>query len=186
MARLKDKYNFTANSRFAVLRQPAREVNAAYSDANKWLDTLKEYVYIEMGMPHLSDFIHAYAHKQLARLDTFGDLLHERHLMQVYPTTEELDIYGEMGNGDDLDNVFELLIRCLEHVNEALEAFHVATDTGEFRAMALKTEELMLDNSRDYTEVLALWARWDEDGGSKTTFDNYVGNLTEKEQDYND
>lgn len=183
---LKNKFNFNATSQFAELRQPARDVNAAYSDANKWLDTLKEYVYIEMGMPHLSDFIHRSAHVQLERLDIFGDLLHERHLMQVYPTTEELDIYGEMDNSGDVGKVFDLVVRFYEHINEALEAFHAATDKGEFRAMALTTEELMLANSRDYTTVLELWARWDEDGGSKTTFDGYVGELTEKEQDNHD
>ena len=95
-------------------------------------------------------------------------------------------VYVNMDNSGDVGKVFDLVVRFYEHINEALEAFHAATDKGEFRAMALKTEELMLANSRDYTTVLELWARWDEDGGSKTTFDGYVGELTEKEQDNHD
>lgn len=167
--KLRDKYT----AKFESLRGTARDVTRAYSDVNKWLDTLKEYVYIELGMPNLSDLIHDSSHTQLERLDVFGELLHERHLMQEYPTTQEVDIFAEMGEGE-LDNVFEFITRCYEHIDEALESFHEQTDNAEFRAMALKTEELMLANSKDYTTVLNLWQRWDNDGGSLTTFDNYV------------
>lgn len=177
--KLRDKFTYD-NATFATLREAARDVSRAYSDVNKWLDTLKEYVYIEKGMSNLSDFIHNSAHVQLQRLDVFGDLLHERHLMQEYPTTNEVDIFAEMGDGD-LDRVFEFVARCYGHIDEALESFHAQTDNAYFRAMALKTEELMLANSQDYTKVLDLWQRWDNDGGSLTTFDNYVGNYIVKE-----
>ncbi len=36
-----------------------------------------------------------------------------------------------------------------------------------------KAEELMLQNSQDCTKFLEAWARWDTDGGSKTSFDSW-------------
>lgn len=167
--KFKDIYNFD-NVKYGVLRDASIKVNGAYLDCNRYLDTCKEYVFIEQGMINLSEIIHRQAHKALATLDVFGDLLHERHLMQIYPETLMLDWQAEF---DGLDSVFEFVIKTLEHIQEALEVFRKATDNAEFRAMALKAEELMLDNSGDYTKFMEMAFRWQNDGGSKTSFDNW-------------
>lgn len=177
--KLKDIYNFDSN-KYSPLRDSSIAVSKAYLDCNRFLDSCKEYLYIEEGMTNLSKIVHLQAHKALERLDDFGDLLHERHLMQIYPETPMLDWKAEF---KDLDSVVEFIIRTLENIQEALEKFHESTDNAEFRAMALKVEELMLDNSKDYTKFLEIGFRWQNDGGSKTSFDSWCKDYLEDKED---
>lgn len=169
MPKAKDLFSYDIEP-FASLREPARAVVSAYQTANRFFDTVQEYVYIEQGMPFLSHAIHARAHEFPLRFDTFIDMLHERHLMGEYPATPELDWRAEL---KDLDDVFSIIIRVLDTIRKALEDFRAKTDNSDFREMALKTEELMLQNSADYTKFLQAWVRWDEEGGSKTSFDSW-------------
>lgn len=177
--KFKDIYNYESEKYFP-LRDSAMAVSKAYLDCNRFLDTCKEYVYIEQGMTYLSKIIHLQAHKALEKLDEFGDLLHERHLMQLYPETPMLDWKAEF---TDLDSVFEFTIRTLDNIQEALEKFYKITDTAEFRAMALKTEDLMLENSKDYTKFFELAFRWQNDGGSKTSFDSWCEEMLDEGDD---
>lgn len=173
MQKAKDIFNFD-NPLFRPLREPSREVIKAYQDANRYFDTTQEYVYIEEGMPILAKIIHTEAHEFPKRFDKFVDMLHERHLMGEYPATEELNWREEL---KDLDSVFDLLIRVLNNIQDALENFHKVTDNSQFRPMALLTEELMAENSKVYTKFLQLWFRWNNDGGSKTSFDSWCHTL---------
>ena len=50
MARLRDRMNFE-NGALAAVRDAARDATGAYQDAARGLDTLKERVLIEFGMP---------------------------------------------------------------------------------------------------------------------------------------
>ena len=165
--KLKEIYSYD-NPVYKPLREPARAVTSAFSNANKWLDTVQEGIYIETGMKHTANAIHGIAHKMLAWLDVFSDLLHERHLMTEYPQTEEIDTEVR-----DMDATFELIVDILDSVQEGLEAFHAATDNGKFRPMCLKIEELMLLNSAEYTKVLDMWKMWDM-GVGESSFDNWV------------
>ena len=168
--KLREIYSYD-NPAFSVLRDPARGVIAAYQDANRILDAIQEFCLIEEGMPNLSAAIHFQAHQFPARFDSFADMLHERHLMAEYPATAEMDWREEI---KDLDDVFRCTLAAMEDIHDALEAFHAVTDNAKFRPMALFTEELMTQNSADYTKFLEMWARWDNDGGSKTSFDSWV------------
>ena len=179
MPKARDIFNFD-NPKYAPLRDPSRGVIAAYQDANRFYDTAQEYVYIEQGMPFLSRFIHKRAHQFPKDFDSFIEMLHERHLMGEYPSTEELDWKQELKS---IDDVFSLLIRVLDHIQEALESFHRVTDNADFRPMALFTEEMMAQNSAKYTKILALWNRWDNEGGSKTSFDSWVEKIMDEEDD---
>lgn len=172
--KLKEKFNFD-NPEFGVLRDSARAVSKEYLQGNRCLDEAKEYVYIEQGLKFCSEIVHRQAHKFLKLLDTFGDLLHERHLMQEYPDTSEIDWRTTF---TDMDSVFDFIVKVLENVGEALEEFHAKTDNAQFRPMALKVEELMLINSQDHTKFLEMWAIYDqlnEKGsmGSPTSFDGW-------------
>ena len=167
---LRDFYSYD-NPEFGVLRDPARAVIAAYQNANRFLDAIQEYALIEEGMPNLSRAIHLQAHKYPARFDEFADMLHERHLMAEYPATPEMDWREELKG---IDDVFRAAVGAMEDIQDALEAFHAVTDNAKFRPMCLKSEELMAQNSADYTKFLDMWARWDNDGGSKTSFDSWV------------
>lgn len=173
---IKEIYSYD-NPSFSPLRNPARDVVKAYQDAARFFDTAQEYVYIEQGMQNLAKVIHENAHLFPKRFDAFIDMLHERHLMGEYPETPELDWKEELKSVDD---VFSFLLRVLENIQNALEEFHRVTDTATFRPMALKTEELMLENSENFIPYLEMWSRWDADGGSKTSFDSWCEKYLEK------
>lgn len=173
---IKEIYSYD-NPSFSPLRNPARDVVKAYQDAARFFDTAQEYVYIEQGMQNLAKVIHENAHRFPKRFDAFIDMLHERHLMGEYPETPELDWKEELKSVDD---VFSFLLRVLENIQNALEEFHRVTDTAPFRPMALKTEELMLENSENFIPYLEMWSRWDADGGSKTSFDSWCEKYLEK------
>ena len=96
-------------------------------------------------------------------------MLHERHLMAEYPETAELNWREELKS---LDDAFSLIIKIFDNVQEALEEMRAATDNAEFRPMALFVEELMQENSADYTKFIQAWATWNE-SDSKTSFDNW-------------
>ena len=170
MATLREQYSYDSPI-YSVLRDPSRGVIAAYQNGNRYLDTTQEVVLIEEGMPNLSKVIHRQAHKYPARFDKFADMLHERHLMAEYPATPEMDWREELKG---LDDVFRCVLDAMNEIQEALEAFHAVVDNATFRPMALFTEELMAENSADYTLFLELWARWENEGGSKTSFDSWV------------
>ena len=174
----RDIFNFD-NEKYKALRDPSRAVIEAYQNANRFLDTIQEYVYIEQGMPYLANAIHKQAHKFPQRFDKFADMLHERHLMAEYPETPEMDWREEL---KDLDNVFNTVIKVFDNINEALERMHAVTDNADFRAMALFVENLMSENSADYTKFITAWVRWDEDGGSKTSFDSWCNKYFETEE----
>ena len=174
----KEIYNFD-NPKFAELREPMRDVIRMYQNANRWFDTTQEYVYIEQGMIYLSEIIHRQAHEFPKRFDAFGDMLHEKHLMAEYPGTDELDWRESLKS---LDDVFELIMQTFVGINAALEKFRKATDTPDFRAMSLKTEELMLQNSAEGKMFLELWFRWANDGGSKTSFDSWCKSRLNEEE----
>ena len=73
-----------------------------------------------------------------------------------------------------IDDIFRCLMAAFEEIQTALENFRKVVDNADFRPMALKAEELMTQNSADYTKFLDMWARWDNEGGSKTSFDSWV------------
>ena len=166
----RDIYNYDSEP-YAALRDPARNVVAAYQQAARFLDTVQESVYIEHGLVHTARVLHNLAHEMPKRFDEFGDMLHERHLMTEYPATPELTERVE-----DMDKAFEIVIAVLDDIQAALESFREVTDNATFRPMALKAEELMLQNSRDYTRILDMWAMWDK-SDSATSFDNWALHL---------
>ena len=170
MATIRENYGYD-NPLYGELRNPARAVIAAYQNATRFLDTIQEVTLIEEGMPNLATVIHLQAHEFPGRFDDFAEMLHERHLMAEYPETPEMDWKAELHGVDD---IFRCVLAAFEGIQEALEDFRKVVDNANFRPMALKAEELMTQNSADYTRFLDMWARWDNDGGSKTSFDSWV------------
>ena len=172
---IRETYSYD-NPLFSPLRDPARAVIAAYQNGNRFLDTIQEFCLIEEGMPNLATVIHLQAHEFPGRFDSFSEMLHERHLMAEYPETPEMDWKAELHGVDD---IFRCVLAAFEGIQEALEDFRKVVDNANFRPMALKAEELMTQNSADYTRFLDMWARWDNDGGSKTSFDSWVRHYAE-------
>lgn len=172
MPKLKEIYNYE-NEPFFSLRDPARAVTGAFGAANKWLDTMQEWLYIERGMKHTSDLIHEIAHRALVYLDEFSEILHERHLATEYPATPELDEVFS-----DPSEVFEAVISALERTGDALRQFRDAANAAQLAPLAISTESLMAKVSGEQTVVLALWQMWDQ-GMSATSFDNWAMHLKE-------
>lgn len=168
--------NFQEMMRFREPEKPVMEaadaVNYAFLWANRALDTTKEAVWIEFGLPFTSQFIHEIAHVNLKRLDAFGDVLHENHLKQTYPGTPALEEQIE-----DMDKVFEIVVTIIDEVDEALNRFIQAASGGRSNAMALAAENLQMENSADRTKALEAWKMWSS-GMSATSFDNWMLHLT--------
>lgn len=150
----------------------ADEVNGAFLFANRALDTVKESVLIEHGLPFASDAIHRLAHVQLQRLDDFGDILHEMHLLQSYPPTPRLDEQIE-----DVDKAFAISVEIVRRVDEALLRFIRSADAGGFHAMARNAENIQMQNSKDRTALLQAWQMWD-DSRSKSSFDSWMARMS--------
>lgn len=165
--KLKDKYNYR-NEHFYELRDSARNATSAYQNAARFLDTVKEYVDIEMGMPNTAYAIHLEAHKMPQRFDVIGDILHQRHLLQEYPATPEL-----LENIDDMDKAFEIIIGTLDDIEDALASLVQVCEKLNLYPLARQVENLQIQNSEDYTKFLTAWAVWDE-SLSKTSYDNWA------------
>ena len=166
MAKARDIFGYE-KPKYAPLKEPAKRVVMA----QRFCDTVQEWVYIEAAMPFTSRMIHDLAHSFAQRFDEFSEMLHERHLMTIYGATPEL-----VEPIEDMDKAFEIVIGVMDEIQDALEDFRSVTDNADFRPMALKTEELMLRNSEEYTRFLAAWFMWDE-SESRTSFDNWIEHL---------
>lgn len=176
MAKLREIYNYEG-PRFSPLRDAARRATAAYQNAARGLDTLKEWVLVEFGLVHTADAIHRLAHEQPKRFDVIGDILHQRHLMQEYPETPE---YRE--RPEDMDGVFGEVIRLLEDIEDALrDCVGVSEEVGLY-PLAREFENLQMENSKSYETMLYAWQMYDKTDGSATSYDNWVEKLFDGEE----
>lgn len=152
----------------------ADNLNSAFLWANRALDTVKESLWIDFGLPFTSQFIHNLAHINLERLDEFGDFLHENHIKQSYPATPALT--EEI---NDMNKAFEIVVGIIDEVDENLMDFIRAAGDGAFNALALAAEILQQKNSADRTKVMQAWKMW-SNTVSMTSFDNWVSHLTDE------
>lgn len=167
--KISEKFSFQ-NEKYAKIQEISKKVIMSYQTANRWTDSLQEYVYIQYGMPSLARVIHNLAHTFPQKFDKFVDMLHERHLMAIYGATSEVDIAQKIQSFED---VFGFVINILDNIQETLAEFHSLVDNSDLMPMALKVEELMVENSAEYTPFLEMWSRWENNGGSFTSFDNW-------------
>ena len=177
MAKARERFTYD-DPRFAPLRDAARGATAAYQNAARGLDTLKEWVLVEFGLVHASDAIHALAHAQPKRFDVIGDILHQRHLMQEYPETPEY-----RARPADLDGVFAEIIRMLDEIETALrECVRVSDELGLF-PLGRAFETLQMENSESYEKFLYAWQMYDATDSSATSYDSWMRALFERSGD---
>ena len=169
--RVKDQYNFDL-PQYAGLRDPARAVTDAMLRAMRFMDTCKESVLIEEGMPMTAQRIHDQAHTYGEMWDAFGDILHQRHLIQEFPATPELD------ERPDLNRAFEIVISCMDDIGDALGAFIRAAQDAALFSLALDAEELKMQNSRAYTKWLMAAQMW-EQTSDRVGYDKWAGDFLE-------
>lgn len=171
MARMEDVFDYKTGG-FAAVRDAAKEATGAYQDAARGLDTLKEWVLIEMGMPNTAEAIHALAHEQPKRFDRLGDILHQRHIMQLYPATAEYTVRPE-----DLDGVFEQVIGLLERIEAALRLCVQRADENGLYALGRAFENLEMENSASYEKFMYAWQMYSRNDMSATSFENWIARL---------
>lgn len=169
--RVENRFTYS-EPRFAAVRDPARSVTAAYQNAARGLDTLKEIVLLEFGMPNTSDVIHHLAHAMPPRFDVLGDILHQRHLMQEYPATPEYTKRPQT-----LDEVFSEMIDMLGAIEAALSDFIKACDKMALYPLARQAENMQIENSQSYEKILYAWAMYDEAESSPVSYDNWIMHL---------
>lgn len=174
--RVENRFSYS-EQKFAPVRDPARAVTAAYQNAARGLDTLKEIVLLEFGMPNTASAIHDLAHAMPPRFDVLGDILHQRHLMQEYPATPEYTKRPQT-----LDEVFSEVIDMLEKIETALVAFIRACDGIGLYPLARQAENMQIENSRSYEKILYAWAMYDEAESSPTSYDNWIMHLFDEQE----
>ena len=175
MPKLREIYSYDSAA-YAPLRDAARRATAAYQNAARGLDTLKEWVLIEFGLVHTADVIHRLAHLQPQRFDVVGDILHQRHLMQEYPETEE---YRE--RPENMDGVFAEVIRLLDEIEKALkECVRVSDELGLY-PLGRAFENLQMQNSESYEMFLYAWQMYDKTDSSATSYDDWIRALWKEE-----
>nr|DAT56404.1 MAG TPA: putative bacterioferritin [Caudoviricetes sp.] len=177
MARLKERFDFE-NGALAEVRDAARDATGAYQDAARGLDTLKEWVLIVFGMPKTAEILHKLAHLQPQRFDEIGDLLHQRHILQIYPETKEYD-----GRPDDLEGVFESVIDMLDKIENALRRCVAICDENGLYPLGRGFENLQMENSRSYEKILYAWQMYSEHEMSATSFESWIEEVFEQDGD---
>ncbi len=167
MEKMRDLFSYE-NPRFSMLKEPGRNVVKAYQNAARFLDTLKEWVWIETGMGYASEYIHNLAHEMPKRFDAFGDILHDYHLMVIYPATPELteDI-------QDMEKVFAIAVDVLDDIDGALKEFVRAVEVGGHDDMKATLDALLEQNRNSYNGILQMWKMW-EGCQSPGVFDSWV------------
>lgn len=133
MVSVLESYGF---ERWPALRESARKVTDSMQRAMRFMDSCKEVILIVEGMPMTAQRIHRQAHTYGELWDSFGDILHQRHLIQVFPATPELD------EEPDLTRAFEIILGCMESILTALGDFILAADRAKLYPLGRAAENL--------------------------------------------
>lgn len=155
--------------RYAPIEQPAKDVVAAYQNANKWLDSIKEVILIELGCPFFSNEIHKLAHTMPGRFDKFGDILHERHLLIHYPETQVIRKLPE-----SMEEAFDMIFAILDDINVSIMNFIDATKDTSLHFMALEAENLLTDINTEYSHLGNARKMLDLSNGNLGSFDRWI------------
>lgn len=154
--------------RWPAMEEPARRVTDAMQRAMRFMDACKEHVLILEGMPLTAQAIHDQAHTYGEMWDEFGAILHQRHMIQEFPPTPQLD------ESPDLQRAFEIILACMDEIDKALLDFiEAAEQARELRPLARSAENLQMKNSQDYTKWLEAAKMW-EDEPRKLSYDKWI------------
>lgn len=146
----------------------ACSVIAAYQNATKWLDTIKEMIYHDHSCVFFSDYIHRLAHSMPERFDKFGDILHTGDIKIEYPETKELEDVPSTPE-EAIDKVIEIL----NAIKGSLNNFIKCTDENN-HGMACSTEDLLMDIDKEYTPLFRMKKALENCDGDYASFDKWV------------
>lgn len=157
------------NPLYAPIKKPARNVMAAYQNANRYLDAIKEQLLINLHVPFFSNIIHELAHTMPQRFDKFGDILHEHHLIIPYPATFEYLIAEDFTVEDCFGSIYD----SLQEIEDNLLAFIKVTEGTRLHSMACAAETLLQDITKEYTWLRIIEAQF-KSSNSLTSWDKWV------------
>lgn len=146
----------------------AEQVMASYQNANKWLDSIKEFVLMDLSCVFFSNYIHNLAHTMPARFDKFGDILHTADIKVPYPATA-----GIPNMPSDIPSVFQQVLDILGAISTSLRGFIKITQDTEAHAMSCSAEELLVDIEGEYTDLYRLRRAYNS-SQDIIKFDKYV------------
>lgn len=155
----------------------ANKVMAAYQNANKWLDSIKEAIYTKMNCPFFSSYVHSLAHTMPARFDKFGDILHTVNLEIPYPATAAID-----KTPITLVEAFDMIFNILNNIKTALNEFITASDK-DYHGMACAAEACLNDIEAEYPMLYRLHAKAVESKDDSVAFDKFVAAYVEHKDD---
>lgn len=161
---------------FPTIRDPAREATSAMLRAMRFLDSCKECVLILEGMPLTAAQIHGQAHVYGEMWDQFGGILHQRHFLQEFPATPELD------EAPDLTRSLEIILWCMEEIDKALVGFIRACDGAGLYPLARAAEGIQMENSAYQTLWLQAAKMW-EQNRDKLSYEKWIEELFDREDD---
>ena len=127
-------------------------------------------------MPLTAAQIHKQAHVYGEMWDQFGDILHQRHFLQEFPATPELD------EAPDLTRAMEIVLWCMDEIDKALVAFIRACDEAGMYPLARAAEGIQMENSTDRTLWLQAAKMWDLNK-DKLSYEKWIEELFDQEDD---
>lgn len=163
--------------RWPMMEEPARAVTDTMQRAMRFLDTCKEYVLIQEGMPMTALCIHQQAHTYGELWDRFGAVLHQRHMIQRFPATPELD------EAPDLTRAFEIILDCMERIITALGDFILAADGARLYPLGREAENLQMAVSQDMTRWLEAARLWEDAKGNKVSYEKWMKEFFSSSED---
>lgn len=146
----------------------ATAVMAAYQNANKWLDIIKETLLMDQGCVFFSNYVHNLAHTMPVRFDAFGDILHTVDMKIPYPATAYID-----SEPADIPQAFDKICSILDAICDSLDKFVEFANANHMRAAAISTESLMSDIANEYTALKRMRRAYDI-SGDVIKFDKWV------------
>ena len=153
----------------------AVRVMESYQNANKWLDSVKEILLMDLGCVFFSNYVHELAHTMPTRFDKFGDILHIAGRKVPYPATGAIPTTPK-----DINESFKVVFEVVQAISLSLRAFIKAAQDSDYHVLACSTEELLVDIEKEHIPLHRMKKVYDSCNDSlkfDTWVSQYVSNL---------
>lgn len=163
--------DYTQN--FNGVMESAKSATEAYEYGTRLFDQLKEVLLIRHGLVHTSEFFHSIAHWFPTQFDVIGDILHQRHLLQLYGATPSVSEIPE-----NVDGCFKLGVDAILNIDNRLAELSDNCTNAGAGALAYQVDDLRVSLSKKMTDLLAAWKMLDE-STSSTSFDGWMEDFSD-------
>ena len=157
------------NPRYYELETPSRAVMSSYQNANRWLDTIKEHILINLNLPYFSHIVHELAHSMPTRFDQFGEILHKENLLVPYPSTEEW-----LNSCGDVRDCINIIYDILGQIKLDILSFKEVSEHAGLIHMSVACDTLLLDIQDEYEFYYRIEGMLDYFGTNLSAWDKHV------------